>query len=69
MKKTEERLRRCLWIYHHLINYDTLTTTYLADKFGVTTKTIQRDLIVLSDIIPIYTERKAAKIYIHILRG
>ena len=48
---------RILGIIIYLVNHDNVSASYLAEKFHVSVRTIQRDMISISAIgVPIYSE-------------
>ena len=49
------KVDRILGIIIHLLNYDNVSASYLAERFHVSVRTIQRDIVNISEIgIPIY---------------
>lgn len=50
------KVDRILQIIIYLVNHDSVSANYLAERFGVSVRTIQRDIVSISEIgIPIYS--------------
>jgi len=59
----KKRISRLIFILNKLSERERVTTSSLAEEFGVTKRTIQRDMMLLQDLkFPIYTDENA---YIH----
>lgn len=51
------KVDRILEIIVYLVNHDNVPASYLAERFHVSVRTIQRDMVSISSIgIPIYAE-------------
>ena len=49
------KIDRMLEIIIYLVNHDNVSARYLAERFGVSVRTIQRDIVSISSIgIPVY---------------
>ena len=56
-KGKEMKTDRILEIIIYLMNHDNVSASYLAERFHVSVRTIQRDMISISAIgVPIYSE-------------
>ena len=56
LKRTGEGMKidRMLEIIIYLVNHDNVSARYLAERFGVSVRTIQRDIVSISSIgIPV----------------
>ena len=57
MKTSRAKVDRILGIIIYLINHDNVPASYLAERFHVSVRTIQRDMVSISEIgIPVYAE-------------
>ncbi len=55
-QETAMKIDRMLEIIIYLVNHDNVSASYLAERFGVSVRTIQRDMVSISSIgIPVYS--------------
>ena len=70
MKTSRAKVDRILGIIIYLINHDNVPASYLAERFHVSVRTIQRDMVSISEIgIPAYAEGEsmgAIPFFLHI---
>lgn len=57
MKTSRAKVDRILGMIIYLINHDNVPASYLAERFQVSVRTVQRDMVSISEIgIPVYAD-------------